>query len=507
MREKAISARAYRELLLADPYRPTYHFAVPDGCAMPGDPNGAFYADGTYHLMYLYRNLETERYQWGHMSSHDLLHWRQHPDALTAADGDEGCYSGGCYLDEDGTAYLVYWKLTVKASPKEHPGGIAIAYAGPPYEKWEEMEQLAVEATERGIRDEVIGGKTVHLCCADPSNIWKANGRYYMQLGNLTVLNRYGRGPEAPWEYRGGWTELYRSEDLRHWEYVHRFYEIQRPGEDWPDETEDDMCPSFLPLFDARSGGQETGKWLQLFISHNRGCQYFVGTLEGERFLPELHGRMSWKDKAYFAPEALIDGKKRHLIWTWLLDNLPNDFERFGWSGVYAFPREVWWENGTLRMAPAEELERLQFGHRSLTAVQSGRLPVRDGASFRAKGVWRPGTAAAGLRVRVNGDGTEYTEIYADREAKTLVMDTSRSGTEGWKVREEAPFSLAEEETLCLDIFVDHSVIEVYANERQAICRRVYPTDPADAVGVELIGEPEALLQLDIWEMAPANMY
>ena len=39
------------------------------------------------------------------------------------------------------------------------------------------------------------------------------------------------------------------------------------------------MCPSFLPLPRAREGGPPSGKHLQLFISHNMGCQYYVGTL------------------------------------------------------------------------------------------------------------------------------------------------------------------------------------------------------------------------------------
>jgi len=48
------STRAYRERLLADPYRPAYHFCLPEGNGSPGDPNGAFFHNGRYHLMYLY---------------------------------------------------------------------------------------------------------------------------------------------------------------------------------------------------------------------------------------------------------------------------------------------------------------------------------------------------------------------------------------------------------------------------------------------------------------------
>ncbi|MHC4570000.1 MAG: LamG domain-containing protein, partial [Planctomycetota bacterium] len=48
------STRLFRERLLSDPYRPGYHFCVPEGNGRPGDSNGCFRANGRYHLMYLY---------------------------------------------------------------------------------------------------------------------------------------------------------------------------------------------------------------------------------------------------------------------------------------------------------------------------------------------------------------------------------------------------------------------------------------------------------------------
>ena len=84
-------------------------------------------------------------------------------------------------------------------------------------------------------------------------------------------------------------------------------------------------------------------------------------------------------------------------------------------------------------------------------------------------------------------------------------MDTTKSGCEGWRVREEAPFELRGGEELCLDILIDRSVIEVYANKRQAICRRVYPTNPGASKGVRLIGAIPK--KLDTYEMFPSNPY
>ena len=75
------------------------------------------------------------------------------------------------------------------------------------------------------------------------------------------------------------------------------------------------------------------------------------------------------------------------------------------------------------------------------------------------------------------------------------------------KKREEMPFTLNENENLELDIFVDKAVVEVYANERQAICRPTYPTNPENAVGVKFIGNKENVLKLEAYSMAPANPY
>ncbi|MHB0858791.1 MAG: GH32 C-terminal domain-containing protein, partial [Anaerolineae bacterium] len=68
------------------------------------------------------------------------------------------------------------------------------------------------------------------------------------------------------------------------------------------------------------------------------------------------------------------------------------------------------------------------------------------------------------------------------------------------------PLTLAPGEPLRLRIFVDRSVIEVFANDRQAIMRRVYPTR-SDSVGVALFarGGDAMASSVHAWDMAPAN--
>lgn len=503
------SARHYRDRLLADSHRPGYHFAIPGGNGTPGDPNGAFYAEGRYHLMYLYANEETGAFHWGHISSIDLLHWRNHPDALTAEDGDHGCFSGGAFVDEDGTAYLTFWKYDSKDRTVDN-GGIALAFSRPPYDRWERIRPIAVKGSVKhwGTADITQGGTVVHIGCADPSNIWKQNGYYYMQTGNKPVLDTYGREPDSEERYKGDWTDLFRSNDLISWEFVHRFYQNPRLGTDWPDATEDDMCPSLLRLPDRRTHGSLTDKWLQLFISHNRGAQYYIGSLQNETFTPQMHGRFSWADNTCFAPEALIDDKNRQIAWFWLQDNPEDDYKRFAWSGVYGLPRSFWYDGG-LRMAPIAELARLQYNAQTFSVGRChGRAPlsVKNGHSFRLQAKIDPLQAQyAGFIVRSDSITTERTVLYVDFIRRELVMDTTRSGCEGRMLREAAPLSLNDGEPLFMDIFVDKSVVEIFANERQAISRRVYPSNPDAAAGVCALSDGADFGTVAVWEMMPSN--
>ncbi len=500
------STRLLRERLLADPYRPGYHFCVPEDMGMPGDPNGAFYHAGTYHLMYLYSR-SGGGFCWGHISSRDLVHWRHHPDAIGPGNGDEGCFSGGAFVDEDGSAWLSYWMLWGAR-------GIGLARSsGPPYDVWTKSPaNPVIRSTEWGITEvRDSKGAVALLGSADPSNVWKQNGRYHVLTGNLLVLNKVGRAADAPLSAQGDRLYLWSSTNLVDWEYRHVFYERQAG---WTDRSEDNMCPSFLPLPSSRDGGPPSGKHLLLFISHNLGCQYYVGSYRDDRFHPDNHGRMTWVDNTFFAPEALIDGKGRQIMWAWLLDNPSGEKER-GWSGVYGLPRVLWLgEDGSLRMAPVSELAALRNREQAwpdsrLEAGDSSRVEVVNGESFELEATVNPSeTGRCGVEVRAAEDGSEATVLGYDAAAGELYFDATRSGGDGRRVVEKAPLRLAPGEALRLRVFVDRSVIEVFANDRQAISRRVYPTRRAHQ-GVRLFasGAPASFRGIRSWEMMPSNPY
>jgi sucrose-6-phosphate hydrolase SacC (GH32 family) len=179
----------------------------------------------------------------------------------------------------------------------------------------------------------------------------------------LLVLNKLGRTTNAPLSEQGDRLYLFVSDDLKSWEYLHPFYELMP---EWIDRSEDDLCPSFLPLPSKAEAGPPSGKHVLLFISHNRGCQY----------------------------------------------------------------------------------------------------------------------------------------------QQELVFDSTRSGRDGRIVAERAPLALSAGESLRLRVFIDKSVIEVYANDRLAIGRRVFPARN-DCLGVALFaqGGSAPCKSVNAWEMMPANPF
>ena len=495
------STRLLREKFLADPHRPGYHFCIPEDDGNPGDPNGAFYANGRYHLMYLY-NRAGSGFCWGHISSADLIHWRHHPDAIGPGEGDEGCFSGGAFLDSDGTAYLTYWMLWGAK-------GIGLAKSmDSNYDHWKKSSaNPIIQSTEFGVTEiKDPSGKPQFLGSADPSNIWKKGATYYVLTGSLAVLNKVGRQPDSPISEQGDRLYLFESKDLKSWKYDHVFYQ-RRP--EWTDRSEDDMCPSFLPLPSHPDGGPASNKHLLLFISHNKGCQYYVGSYHDDQFFPDNHGRMTWVDNTFFAPEALIDGKGRQIMWSWLLDN-PSGEKTKGWSGVYGLPRSLWLgEDGTLRMRPVQELETLRGSERKwMNPTSETKLDGFHGDSFEMELDVLPGTGRTGLTVRTSPDGKERTEIYFDGSKNELVMDTSHSGHDGRMTIERAPLKLKAGDHLKLRVYVDKSVVEVFANDRQAITRRVYPAG-TDSLGIRLMADDTGakFKQVRAWTMHPSNPY
>ncbi len=464
----AENARELRERILSDPARPGYHFVMPEGVAMPFDPNAAIYWKGRYHLFYIFQDtrLGKKSDHWGHMSSRDLFHWRHHPTTLL-----DGMYSGNCFLNRDGVPTICY---------HQHGLGNAMAVAlDNDLNEWKKLDSNPITPKTRE-GDEHHG----KYRSWDPYG-WLEGKTYYAIFGGKRPAVAKSPELDGEWKYAG---------DL----FAH--------GVEGVAINEDVSCPD---LFELGS------KHVLLCISHRLGCRYYVGEWRDEQFHPEAHARMSWVDNSFFAPESLVDDRGRRIMWAWILDEpLFGARTKHGWSGTLSLPRVLsLGDSGLLRMDVPEEIEALRYGEvrKGPCVVPADEEVPMDrviGDSLELQ-VEMEGTEAShfGVKVRSSPDGQEETSVLYDAEEKLLKIDTRRSGPDDTpKVVEAAPFELTPGERLKLRVFVDKSVVEVFANRRQAIARRIYPSRQ-DSTGVRVFSaDGDARVHsLKAWRIRPSN--
>jgi beta-fructofuranosidase len=489
IKEMIRNTRALRERLLKDPHRPGYHFVTLEGRCSPFDVNGAIFWKGRYHLFYIFQN--EKGHCWGHISSKDLVHWRHHatPLAPEPGDPDRGMYSGCALINKEGVPTIVYHGVK---------SGMCIATSTD-----DDLETWTKSPHNPVIPDTTEGKPGYGVYNVFDPVAWIHDGRYYAALGNLQFLRKFGKDLKP--EDKGDTLYLFRSDDLINWTYLHPFYKSDRK---WTEDFEDNACPEFFRLGD---------KWMVLFISHRKGCQYYIGRYEYEYFYPETHGRMSWVDNAFFAPESLTDDKGREIMWAWIFDGRQKQTRNTsGWSGTFSLPRVLTLgEDNTLRMWPPEELQVLRYNPKKLQYLTIGadsELPLKDirGNSLELSIDMVPHAAEQfGVKVCTSPDGQEQTVVFYDAAQKKLKIDTNRSSLgEGPKSVEGGPLELKAGEPLKLRVFVDKSVVEVFANNRQAVMRRIYPTRK-DSVGVVLFsnGGAATVPVLRAWHMMPSNPY
>jgi beta-fructofuranosidase len=289
------------------------------------------------------------------------------------------------------------------------------------------------------------------------------------------------------------------------WKYVGDLMGSSVPG---VSIDEDVSCADLFQLGDRR---------VLLCISHALGCRYYVGDWKDEQFHPILHEKMSWTDNSFFAPESLLDDRGRRIMWAWIFDG-PGFGTRtdYGWSGTMSLPRVLsLGDDGRLRMSPPDEIARLRCegwaaSSLELDADSELKLEGIGGNSIELDlEMTAAGARQYGVKVCCSPGGEEETPVYYDAVEKRLKVDTTKSSLEGGaKVVEAGPFELAADEPLRLRVFVDKSVVEVFANGRQAVMRRIYPSR-RDSLGVTLFtkGGPATITTLDAWPMMPSNPY
>ena len=469
-----------RARLASDPHRPHYHFSPPANWL--NDPNGMIQWGETFHLFYQYNPNGPFHgtIHWGHASSEDLVHWQDHRVALIpqpdGADKD-GCWSG-CAVDDHGTPTFVYtgvYPQTVCLAMSHDGLETWLPYAGNPV--------IGAPPTEFAAQ---CGGDF-----RDPY-VWREADGWYMVIGTRR-------------EGQGGLVLLYRSPDLKTWEFLRvllggdekgntRFYE----GAMWE-------CPNLIAFGDRRAliiSAQDA----QHRLHHPA---YFAGPYRNHEFTPDTGGVLVY-GHSFYAPQAtrLADG--RVLLFGWLRETrpLPRSIDA-GWNGCMSLPLIVSMSaDGELRVAPAAEVATLRgqnwlIREMSLPAHTEHSLDVQGAALEVAVTFETDGAAEYGIAVRCSPDGQEQTRIIVRPAQNELCIEHVGADPALALPAEHAPLALAPGQPLQLHLFVDGSVLEIFTENGVAMATRLYP-QRSDSLGVTLFtaAAPVTVAELSAWRMA-----
>ena len=499
-----------RQKLATDPYRPLYHFVSPEGRL--NDPNGLCFWQGQWHLFYQAFPPANPVPYWGHAVSDDLVHWRDLPYAIEPGP-EAACWSGSTLVEDD----------RVIAMYHGHELGNMVAVSSDPLLlNWEKVTGNTVILNPCPIWTRTTGKEKMPGVLGNPPPagainfvydpcIWKKDGLYYSLSGGTLPHGPSGRRTRAAF--------LFRSHDLATWEYLHPFLEDDIYGL----AGDDAGCPYFWPIGDRH---------ILLHFSHMSGGHYLLGDYDTERdrFVVTYGGRFTfgaWYPGGVHAPTATPDGKGGVIA----LFNINAAKDTPGWNQIMSLPRRLTLlGKDELAMSPAGDLESLRYDHRHVDeqVLPANREVVLDGVQGKAVEIAAeidprnaqmvelnvlraPGkeefTRIAFYRHRgyVDWDRSDGWTRHQDSRDSLIVIDTSYASelpdVES-RAPEIAPVYLAPGETLKLRVFIDKSVVEVFANDRQCATVRVYP-GREDSVGASLRaqGADGALCALDAWQM------
>lgn len=464
------------ESLDRDPHRPQYHF-LPKANWL-NDPNGLIQWKGQYHLFYQHNPNGPFHgtIHWGHAQSADLVHWTHLPIALAPGpDGPdkEGVWSG-CAVNHNGIPTILYTAV--------QPQTQCLAWSEDDLLTWHKLPHPVLQAPPAGL-DLVPGGGRWDW--RDPW-VWREDDGWYMLLGS-GIRNV------------GGTALLYRSPDLLHWTYLHPILIGDRHelGEIWE-------CPNLFPLGDGHV-------LLISVLPEFRHTYYLTGTYTRRTFHPIRRGKIDHGAYLY-AALTMRDDLGRRLLWGWIKEgrDAPSQWAA-GWSGAMSLPRVLdLLPDGTLGMAVAPELTALRDQHRHwadipLSSTGTHVPPDVRGRCLEIIATFDPGDAQKlGLWICRSADDEERTLIAYEVAQQRLIVERSESSLAPGVDRgtESAPLTLAPGEPLRLHIFLDCSIIEVFAGSRTCLTSRVYPICPnSTGVNPAVFGGRGRLISLDAWTM------
>lgn len=448
---------------------PIFHY-VPGNWI--NDPK-LFYWQGEYHIFFQHNPNGSfwGTMHWGHTKSRDLVHWEPLPIALTPTPNscdEDGCFTGDV-IEENGRFHILYTSIKDKGEFIQTQS-LASSHDLIHWDK-SKANPLTIEHPEG------YGG-----CWRDPC-VWKEGDDWLMAIGGEKI------------EEQGGVVFLYSSQDLTNWRY--RGELCEGSAEDVKAISETALgakwyeCPDFFPL---------DGKHV-LLTTHAPHTFWQVGKYDNHQFVKEQLGTMD--GGGFCSAKTLLDDQGRRIAWGFIWPEWGFIFEQglkqeeYGFSGVLSLPRKLSvLPDGALGIEPVEELKSLRGEHKhfqnlSVDAQENIERLLLEGITGDALELlieFEPcGAEVFGVSVRCSREFEEVLDIGFDSQTQKLV---------------DAPLKLNAGEALKLRVYVDHSVIEVFANGRACQTLLTYPErEDAQHIALFAKGGQVKIKSLEVWEM------
>lgn len=475
---RSASTDELQKKLAADPLRPQFHL-LPAKNWM-NDPNGPIYWQGHYHMFFQYNPGAAiwGDMHWAHAVSEDMIHWRHLPIALAPTPGwhdADGCFTGSA-VDDHGTATILY--TGVKRAPLERATlrdghnnfrevQCLATSSDPQLGTWEKFKQPVIEPPD----DLTITG------FRDPF-LWRHENHWLLGVA-------FGHAK------KGGCVRLYRSKDLRSWEYLHELAsgkwtekELTNPvdsGEMWE-------CPDFFPL----------GKKHVLLYSTAGQVIWESGELDPKdlKFHSEKRGFLD--HGAYYAQKTQLDADGNRILWGWIPEKRPDsELIAAGWAGCMALPRTLsLFTDGELEMGIAPEARALREKAYALSPKDGAHDPeIFQGIAIedlRAEISWKSADKNFSLALE-DRSGPWWSASFVTASSSTTV--TVNGST----------FEIPAAPTGAHDfhLILDGSVAEFLVDRRHAITSRIY-RPPNGPLRVKL-GADSKVFAFEAWSLRPIS--
>lgn len=465
--------------------RPHYHLLP--AANWTNETHGLIFYNGTYHI-FNQKNASgifLRQINWGHFSSPDLIHWTEEKPALmpdTYYD-KKGIWSGCAVINDDGIPQLIYTAGGDKM-------GVGIAFP----------KDSALIKWEKYDGNPVISEKPEGYARTDMRDeyVWKEDGSWYMIVGFGIEKTKVPHGALL----------LYKSTDLKKWDYVHLFFEgnpeVDESGIFWE-----------MPVF------KKIGKKYILLVNrvpHNgvpARCQYWLGEFKNEKFVPdnpipqnlEIINRL-------LSPSVLETSEGDIVAFAIIPDEIGEEASyKQGWAHLYSMPRKWVLKNGKLCQMPHPIMKQLREQHmaysRQKLTPESPYLLSCDGRQIEVKATFYPADAKRfGFILYKNPDYSEYSMIYYDVESQELVVDQTHSS-----LRAHIPLNIRKD-YYCLNttnsveihLFLDGSVVEGFVNNEDAFTTRIFPLQDT-STQLELFSDGNTTeASAEVWKLEDAKV-